>query len=109
MLVRPFHLRIRSVEAAGDIELPSRANGLQTRQGVQDFWRDVRGDLLRLQPFPVKIRLSHSLMAESSVTVDKNKCPEAVREIGQHLPMIYIENGQYWWNYPAIKSAINGI
>lgn len=45
----------------------------------------------------------------NSVTVDKNKCPEAVRGIGQHLPMIYIDKGQYWWNDSAIKSAINGI
>ena len=42
MRVRPFCLRIRSVGAAGDIELPSRANGLQARQGVQDFRRKIR-------------------------------------------------------------------
>ena len=60
-----FSLRIRSVGSAGDIELPSGANALQARQGVQDFRRGVRGDALQLQPFPVKIRLSHSLTAGS--------------------------------------------
>ena len=42
MRVRPSYLRIRYVGAAGDIELPSRANGLQARQGVQDFRRGMR-------------------------------------------------------------------
>lgn len=65
MRVRPFCLRIRSVEAAGDIELPSRANGLQARQGVQDFRRGMRRVVLQHQPFPIKFRLSHSLMAGS--------------------------------------------
>jgi len=63
--VRPFCLRIRSVGAAGDDELPSRANGLQARQGVQDFLRGMRKDVLRFQPFSVKSRLSHSLTAGS--------------------------------------------
>lgn len=65
MRVRPFYLRIRSVGAAGDDELPSRANGLQARQGVQDFLRGMRKDVLRFQPFSVKSRLSHSLTAGS--------------------------------------------
>lgn len=45
---RPSSLRIRSVEAAGDIELPSRANGLQARQGVQDSRREVQSRVLQL-------------------------------------------------------------
>lgn len=65
MRVRPFCLRIRSVGAAGDDELPSRVNGLQARQGVQDFLRGMRKDVLRFQPFSVKSRLSHSLTAGS--------------------------------------------
>ncbi len=52
MRIRPSYLRIRSVGAAGDIELPSGANGLQARQGVQDFRRAVRGFILRHQLFP---------------------------------------------------------
>lgn len=32
----------RSVEAAGDIELPSGAYGLQARQGVHDFRLKMR-------------------------------------------------------------------
>lgn len=41
------HLRIRSVGAAGDIELPLGANALQARQGVQDFRHTMRGFVLR--------------------------------------------------------------
>ena len=65
MRVQPLSLRIRSVGAAGDIELPSRANGLQARQGVQDFRRGMWRLIFRLQPFPVKIRSSRSLTAGS--------------------------------------------
>lgn len=65
MRVRPSCFRIRYIEAAGNIVLPSGANGLQARQGVQDFRRGMRGDVLRLQPFPIKSRLSHSLMVGS--------------------------------------------
>lgn len=52
------HLRIRSVGAAGDIELPLGANALQARQGVQDFRHTMRGFVLRPQPLPVKCRQS---------------------------------------------------
>ena len=65
MHIRLSYLRIRSVGAAGDIELPSGANGLQARQGVQDFRRAMRDFVLRHQPFPIKFRLSHSLTVGS--------------------------------------------
>lgn len=48
MRIRPSSLRIRSVGAAGDIELPSGANGLQARQGVQDSRREVQSRVLQL-------------------------------------------------------------
>lgn len=52
MRVRPSYHRIRSVGAAGDIELPSGANALQARQGVQNFRSDMRGKSLQFQYCP---------------------------------------------------------
>lgn len=42
----------------------------------------------------------------NSTSVDKTKCPEAVRNVGKHIPMVYYENGKYYWDYSAVKNAI---
>lgn len=41
-------------------------------------------------------------------SVDKSKCPSAVRYLGTHIPAIVYEGGTPKWNYPAIKNAIMG-
>lgn len=39
--------------------------------------------------------------------VDRSKCPEVLRNLGKHLNGYYLGNdGQYYWNYKEIKSAI---
>ena len=38
--------------------------------------------------------------------VDKNKCPQALRNCGNHIPMWLWKDGQYHWDYQAIKNAI---
>lgn len=38
--------------------------------------------------------------------VDKNKCPQALRNYGNHVPMWYWNDGSYHWDYQAIKNAI---
>ncbi len=44
----------------------------------------------------------------NSTSVNKEKCPEAVRNLGTHVSMMYIgQNGKYYWNYNAIKNAIS--
>ena len=41
-----------------------------------------------------------------STTIDKNKCPEAIRYKGNHATMIYKGNdGKYYWDYQSIKKA----
>ncbi len=41
-----------------------------------------------------------------ATTVDKSKCPDAVKYIGNHKPMwTYNKNGQLDWDYDTIKSA----
>jgi hypothetical protein len=42
----------------------------------------------------------------NAATVDKSKCPDAVKYFGTHTAMCYYENGQYYWNYQAVKSAL---
>lgn len=45
----------------------------------------------------------------NALTVDKTKCPEAIRNVGTHLPMMYCGiGGQRYWNYSSIKDAICG-
>jgi hypothetical protein len=41
-----------------------------------------------------------------ATTVNKSKCPEAVKKIGTHEAMCYCENGEYYWNYQTVKSAL---
>ena len=42
----------------------------------------------------------------NAATVDKSKCPEAVKYVGTHKAMCYNQNGQYYWDYQAVKSAL---
>lgn len=42
-----------------------------------------------------------------STTVDKSKCPEAVRDIGYHVQMEKYENGNLYWDYQSVKAAFD--
>ncbi len=43
-----------------------------------------------------------------STKIDKNKCPESVRNLGVHINMMYVGmDGKTYWNYTKIKDAIN--
>lgn len=43
------------------------------------------------------------------LTVDRSKCPEAIRYTGMHLPMYYRgDDGKEYWNYKSINEAICG-
>lgn len=41
-----------------------------------------------------------------STIVTKSKCPEAVRYMGKHVPMICYKNGNYLWYYQTVKKAL---
>lgn len=41
-----------------------------------------------------------------STTVDKSKCPDALKNIGNHQPMCYFENGTLYWDYQNVKTAL---
>lgn len=40
-------------------------------------------------------------------TVRKDLCPEAVRNVGTHTNMVYYKDGNYYWDYEAVKKAFN--
>ena len=39
-------------------------------------------------------------------SVDKSKCPDSIKLYGTHTPMWKWENGQYYWDYQAVKTAL---
>ena len=43
----------------------------------------------------------------NSTYVSKSKCPESVRNIGNHVAMVYTgTDGKYYWDYNAVKTAL---
>lgn len=43
----------------------------------------------------------------NSTHVSRSKCPESVRNIGNHVAMVYKEtDGKYYWDYNAVKKAL---
>lgn len=42
----------------------------------------------------------------NAATVNKTKCPDAVKNTGTHVAMCYYKDGKYYWDYQAVKNAI---
>lgn len=42
----------------------------------------------------------------NAAMVNKNKCPDAVKDIGTHVPMCYRSDGKLYWDYSGVKKAI---
>jgi len=42
----------------------------------------------------------------NSISVDKTKCPNIIKNIGTHTAMCYYSNGSYYWDYQAVKQAL---
>lgn len=40
-----------------------------------------------------------------AASVNKGKCPDAVRYTGTHIPMYTYDSGKYYWNYQAVRKA----
>ena len=49
---------------------------------------------------PMKI-----IVLYKSLIADKKKCPEALRDIGLHIPMLIKRGEHYYWNYEEVKKA----
>ncbi len=42
----------------------------------------------------------------NAATVNKSKCPDLIKSVGTHVAMCYINDGNYYWDYQAVKNAI---
>lgn len=42
----------------------------------------------------------------NSTVVDKSKCPDAVKNLGVHIPMLYYNNGSRRWSYKLVKQYL---
>ena len=42
----------------------------------------------------------------NTATVNKTKCPDAVKNTGTHVAMCYREDGKLYWDYQAVKNAL---
>ena len=42
----------------------------------------------------------------NATTVERSKCPDAVKNQGTHAAMCYYKEGQCYWHYQAVKDAI---
>lgn len=42
----------------------------------------------------------------SATHVDKTKCPDVIKNYGNHVAMCYRENGNVYWDYQAVKAAL---
>lgn len=41
-----------------------------------------------------------------AASINKDKCPDAVRYTGTHVPMCHYVNGKYEWDYQTVKRAM---
>lgn len=42
----------------------------------------------------------------NAASIDKSKCPDAVKNTGTHTAMCYLKDGKYYWDYQAVKNAL---
>lgn len=42
----------------------------------------------------------------NAATVNKTKCPDAVKNTGTHVAMCYYKDGTCYWDYQTVKNAI---
>ena len=42
-----------------------------------------------------------------AVSIDKSKCPDAVKNTGTHVAMWYLKDGRYYWDYQAVNNALS--
>lgn len=43
----------------------------------------------------------------NAASVDKSKCPDVIKDKGKHVAMCYRKDGHLYWDYQAVKNALN--
>ena len=46
------------------------------------------------------------VVLDNDIRVDRTKCPGTVRWKGEHVAMMYYKDGNYYWDYQAVKRAL---
>lgn len=51
--------------------------------------------------------ISNIIVLYNATTVKKSLCPETLKSVGTHVSMVYYEDGNYYWDYKAVKDALD--
>ncbi|TLG71067.1 TIR domain-containing protein [Culicoidibacter larvae] len=51
--------------------------------------------------------ISNIVVLYNSTMIKKSLCPEPLRSQGVHIPMVYSKDGKQYWDYYAVKKALN--
>ncbi|WP_456309881.1 TIR domain-containing protein [Serratia proteamaculans] len=43
----------------------------------------------------------------NAAAVNKSKCPDSLKNRGEHVAMQQLKDGIHYWDYPAVKKALN--
>ncbi|MDR2544895.1 MAG: hypothetical protein LBD03_05045 [Methanobrevibacter sp.] len=43
----------------------------------------------------------------NTIKVNKSLCPEVLKSIGTHVAMVYYDDGNYYWDYHAVKNTLS--
>ncbi len=43
----------------------------------------------------------------NAAKVEKSKCPDVLKNIGTHVAMLFIKDGNYYWDYDVVKKALS--
>jgi hypothetical protein len=49
--------------------------------------------------------LSKIVVIYNYANVDKDKCPDCIKDFGQHLNGYFFDGDKVYWNYQAIKAS----
>lgn len=50
--------------------------------------------------------ISNIVVLYNGITVNKSLCPEILKSVETHVAMVYYEDGEYYWDYSAVKEAL---
>lgn len=50
--------------------------------------------------------ISNIVVLYNSTRVNKSLCPEELKQVGVHIPMVYYKEGKEYWDYWAVKKAL---
>ena len=72
---------------------------------VRNYYVDLRSYVEYECQKAVKDNLKIVVLYKAA-TVDKSKCPDAVRNMGTHAAMYSYKDSCYYWDYQNVKSAL---